>query len=47
MRRNTPINIISKKLKKSIPDLMYFLEISEFRGRSNRIMVNNGVKINR
>ncbi|GAH72088.1 unnamed protein product [marine sediment metagenome] len=47
VRRNNPINTISKKLKKNILGLMYFPEISEFRGRSNNIMVNNGVKINR
>ena len=47
VRRNNPINTISKKLKKNILGLMCFPEISEFRGRSNNIMVNNGVKINR
>ena len=47
VRRYNPINAISKKLKKNMLGLMYFLEMSEFLGRSNNIMVNNGVKIKR
>ena len=47
VRRYNPINTISKKLKKNILGLMNFPEISEFRGKLNNIMLNNGVKINR
>jgi hypothetical protein len=42
-----PIKARSRKLKKIKLGLMYFLAISDWRGKLNKIIINKGVKFSK